>query len=770
MTRRRFQVLSPAVMLAVVLMLLSMANVRAHARLDSASISPGAILASVPTEITFTFTEPVDSAYSTASLVDSTSTTVSSISLTVDPSDPTQVRLTIATPALPPGAYAIVWRVLSATDSHATTGSLAFSAGTGAAPDIASTTSAVSAPWSTVSTRWLELIALLAIAGALCFAALSPVSVVQDHLFARSLRQIVVGAGALGLVGTFVSSIAIAIAANDRSWRHIPTFVEWRDALTDTDIGRATAVRALFFFAALLIGLFLHPRLDHRHAIGMAPVAIAALSSFSLTGHARATSRPTLAVSVDLAHLTAAGIWGGSIALLGLFLYRQLARRDGADLDATTSAITRFSRIALLAMGVIIASGIASAAFHISGPRNLTGEAYGRTVIAKVILIALVLVVAGTNRLFIVPRLRAAQGLNPEIARRQTEQIRWTALLEVLAAGLILFAAARLTELPPADGPLTVDVAGRQGVIALSSATNDLDILLSGQLDPAAGDTITIVVTNAVTQQPVTDIARLIVLATAPDPTDPNGDPLRDRFDATPVEGAPGSFSFPRARIGIQTDWQIEITARRIGLTDSNVTFDLQLTGAGAQPPRLVSDHWRWPSLPWSGWLALAAAAATFGGGIALIKRLKGLEPLTAGIFLAVIMLITGAFALSAYRSGPIPTSGSSRQNPLDRSDTALVTRASNTFATQCASCHGVTGQGSSNDASAEHGHENGGDRDLITGKTQQLSDGDLYTLITDGIGGTEMPSFGIALTEEQRWEIVILIRMFQEQVEQATP
>ncbi|CAN5448478.1 hypothetical protein BH09CHL1_BH09CHL1_37000 [soil metagenome] len=770
MTRGQSQVLSPALVLAIVLMLLTTANVRAHARLDSSSVAPGAILSSIPSEIVFDFTEPVDPAYSRASLIDASGVEVSSVSLTVDPADPSRVFLAINAPALPPGAYAIVWRVLSATDAHATTGSLAFSAGTGTAPNIASTTSAISAPWSTVTARWLELVALLAIAGALGFAVLSSSNVVVDHRFTSSMRQIITVAGGLGLVGTIVSSIAIALAANDRSWRNLPSFNEWRTTLTDTDVGRAVAIRAVFFVVALVVGLLLKDSYSRGRLVVGALLAFAALSSFSLTGHARATSRPVLAVSVDLAHLIAVSVWGGGIALLALYIYRQAVSPETANFERISSAISRFSFIALVAMAIIIGSGMVSSAFHISGPRNLTGEAYGRTVIVKVLLVAMVLVVAGTNRLFIVPRLRAALSESPEVARGHLKRIRMTALLEVIAALLILFAAARLTELPPADGPLTVDVAGRQGPIALSEIASDLTIALSGQLDPAAGESITIQITDAITGQPTTDLARVIVLATAPDPLDPTGAPLRDRFDATPIDGTPGTYSFPRTRLGIQANWSLDVTARRLGLVDTGAIFNLDLTGAGVQPPRLVADHWTWPKLPWSGWLAIAAAAATFAGGITLIKRLKGLEPVTGAIFLAVIVLITGAFALSAYRSGPIPTSDSDLQTPLNSSDSSIITRASETFATQCASCHGATGQGLDEGESPEHGHTGGGDRDLTTSQSQQLSDGDLYTLITSGIGGTEMPSFGIALTDEQRWEIVLLIRDFQEQAEATSP
>lgn len=769
--RRRFTWLSPALLVAIVLSLLIAPNVRAHARLETSSITPGAILPTIPSTVTMRFSESVDARYSTATLIDATGATASAIALSVDAGNPGIITLAIADLALPAGAYAIVWRVLSATDGHATTGSLAFSAGTGTAPNIASTTSAISAPWVTVAARWLELIGLLAIAGSLLFATVSPSDVRQRQTFTGAIRQIVLAASAIGLIGAAVSSLAIAISANDRSWSDLPSAREWWNTLTDTDLGRAVGIRAVVFAIAFVIALAIRMK-PSRGWLGVGAIAVSLmLSSFPLTGHARAVSNSWLAVSLDLAHLVSAAIWGGGIALLALFLFRQLSDREDTSLNAASEAISCFSLTALVAMLVLAGSGIASAAFHVSGPKNLTGESYGRTLIVKILLVALVLVVAGTNRLFIIPRLRSARRSNREIAFGQCERIRQTAWLEVIVAVLILFAAARLTELPPADGPLTVDVAGRQGPIAQSATVNGLTISLTGQLDPAAAESLTITITDTATGAVATDLARVIVLATAPDPLDPAGSQLRDRFDATAVDGAPGVYSFPRARLGIQADWEVEITARRLGVVDASTTFDLDLdlAGAGVQPPRLVNDHWRWPSLPWSGWLALAAAASTFAGGIALIRRLKGLEPVTGGIFLAVIVLISGAFALSAYRSGPIPTSGHDLQNPVSAPDPLLTQSASEAFAAQCASCHGVTGQGIANDTNDEHGHS-GGERDLTTSQTSQMTDGDLYTVITNGIGGTEMPSFGLALTDEQRWAMVHLVRTLQDQAEDTTP
>jgi mono/diheme cytochrome c family protein len=70
---------------------------------------------------------------------------------------------------------------------------------------------------------------------------------------------------------------------------------------------------------------------------------------------------------------------------------------------------------------------------------------------------------------------------------------------------------------------------------------------------------------------------------------------------------------------------------------------------------------------------------------------------------------------------------------------------------------------------SATMGHgESGGSADLTSGAARERTDGDLYGVITDGLGGTEMPAYDIALTEDQRWELVTHIRQLQDEAKNA--
>jgi mono/diheme cytochrome c family protein len=297
----------------------------------------------------------------------------------------------------------------------------------------------------------------------------------------------------------------------------------------------------------------------------------------------------------------------------------------------------------------------------------------------------------------------------------------------------------------------------------------DLQISVTGELQNAPGGIVTVSIVDAASGAAVTDLARLIVLATAPNPLDPGGQPLRDRFDATPVDGAPGTFGFPRSRLGVEALWMLDISARRLGLEDAVARMELDLRGTAPQPPRLVDDSWRWPKVPWTGWLSIAAAAATLTGGLLLVRRLRGLEPVTAGIMLAVTALITVGFLLSAYRSGPLPITGAPVPVPGDLADDGVIQRAAGSWAQQCASCHGVTAGGTGDDGGTtgqSHTHPSVSG-DLLGSSSRSLTSQERYWAITNGIGGTTMPAFDIALTERQRWDLVAYLEWLQGQAEE---
>src|SRR5262249_60612160 len=91
--------------------------------------------------------------------------------------------------------------------------------------------------------------------------------------------------------------------------------------------------------------------------------------------------------------LLAVGVWPGSLTPLPLLL-GSASREPGADArPQAVLAARRFSRAALVAMAVLIASGVVSALAQVESVAALVGTAHGRLLVAKLALLVPILAV-----------------------------------------------------------------------------------------------------------------------------------------------------------------------------------------------------------------------------------------------------------------------------------------------------------------------------------------------------------------------------------------
>jgi len=121
---------------------------------------------------------------------------------------------------------------------------------------------------------------------------------------------------------------------------------------------------------------------------------------------------------------------------------------------------------------------------------------------------------------------------------------------------------------------------------------------------------------------------------------------------------------------------------------------------------------------------------------------------------LGLICLSIG-FAAFQKPNWRVPDEQKQRKNPLAPSEAAL-NAAKPVYSEQCANCHGDTGKGDGSDAMMY----DPGPADLTDAShINKLTDGEIYYQITEG--RKPMPSFKKRLTEEQRWQLVLLVRSF---------
>jgi copper transport protein len=754
--------------LAAVLLVLAVSidDSSAHARLVASDPSAGSALAEMPERLRLVFNEEVDNSLSDVAMLDATGEPLEVAEAEVDPADPLALLVDVPEQgAIASGVYTVVWRVLSAVDGHVTSGTVPFSVGTGEAPAAGATSDDENRPpWWHVVARWFELAGWVALSGIVVFAAIN-ISMIRGGV-AQSERWTLIGRWrnalfvtfGVALTGMILGVWAQTLRVSGEQSIALPDTGALGDVLAETSYGQGWLVR-LLLGAALLLGAGAFPRLDKRwHWVGFTLISFAALLTISWTGHAAAEPRRALAVAVDWIHLSCASVWlGGLVALVaGLGALRGSDRADTAN--AAAQLVRRHSLSSLIAIAVIVATGIVSASFHVGGVRSLRTEDYGITVLAKVALLLVVMVAAAINLLVLKPRVeiflraRDITGAWKEIA-----SLRYVAIFEVTFAGLIILATAVLTLVAPADYPLTVQVAARTLTIDEQVTAGDLEISMVAQLtgDPADRYTFSI---SSMEDSDIGDIQRVIVetaLADAPD----DQEALGDRFDAQPVPDARSTFAFPATRLGLEGEWTLNVVVRRAGVQDVQGAFAVDTTGTTPPAPVLVDDTWQIPEMTLTAWVFVLLAVVMMIFGLAGLRYLTGLEPVASGVLLAMCVLIAVGFVVSAARQTVPVSAGQELENPVVFDDVA-IREGMDLYIANCLLCHGVEGRGV--DVSVDAAHAHGDAADLTRSRAEQQTDGDLFYWTSQGVPGTEMPAFGSALTDEEIWNVVNYIRWLQ--------
>ncbi len=139
----------------------------------------------------------------------------------------------------------------------------------------------------------------------------------------------------------------------------------------------------------------------------------------------------------------------------------------------------------------------------------------------------------------------------------------------------------------------------------------------------------------------------------------------------------------------------------------------------------------------------------------------KRSRALPTAMFLLVLAIVAAAIVYSAVNnapwSWPVPEEAKQLKNSLQPTAPGLKS-ARAVYADKCAHCHGDTGKGDGRDAS----RYDPAPMDFTDSKRMnEATDGELFYKISEG--KKPMPVFKNKLTEDQRWELVLLIRSFAE-------
>ena len=125
-------------------------------------------------------------------------------------------------------------------------------------------------------------------------------------------------------------------------------------------------------------------------------LAAAFLASLVWSGHAHASAQSAWLLPVDVAHALAAGAWPGGLVPLVMVLARAGRRAEGRS--AAVAVTRRFSRLSVAAVGVLALSGVMNGVGLVGTPAALWTSVYGRLVLCKAALFAVMVCLGAVNR------------------------------------------------------------------------------------------------------------------------------------------------------------------------------------------------------------------------------------------------------------------------------------------------------------------------------------------------------------------------------------
>jgi putative copper resistance protein D len=222
--------------------------------------------------------------------------------------------------------------------------------------------------------------------------------------------------------------------------------------LTDTQFGSVLQVRLLLAAAmAVLFVVLARRRNGALKFLRLAAVAIGAvlLGSLAWTGHAGGAtgSGADVHLVADILHLLAAGVWIGGLFPLALVLAQLGRMGDYQSLATCAKILGRFSNLGIVAVAVLVASGIVNTWFLTAHMRGLVGTPYGQVLLIKIALFLAMLCLAADNRLRLLPRIARADGHN---GAQALGRLRRNTTLEIVLGFVVIYVVGVLGLTPPA--------------------------------------------------------------------------------------------------------------------------------------------------------------------------------------------------------------------------------------------------------------------------------------------------------------------------------
>ena len=294
-----------------------------------------------------------------------------------------------------------------------------------------------------IALRWLQYSGAVVLLGAPLFLLYSfrggdgP-----NLLWARPTLIVAATVVALGSLALLVAQTAVMAGSLSEAVKPASlTFM-----VTGMALGMALVARAVVAGLALVAIAALKPGRVLWTVLATLGVIVSA--SFAWTGHGAATEGPggLWHLAAAIIHAVSAALWLGALAALTMLLLRRTAPDD----PAIHRALRGFAGLGTLAVVLLVLSGLGNSWFMV-GPARVAGlgtNLYGQLLIAKLVLFALMLVLAAGNRFRLTPTLGSVLALD-EDPRPALQRLRRSVIAETLVGAVLIAVVAVMGTLAP---------------------------------------------------------------------------------------------------------------------------------------------------------------------------------------------------------------------------------------------------------------------------------------------------------------------------------
>ena len=588
-----------ALLLAALVGLGVPAGALAHATLEGTSPQRGAVVPSEPSAVIFRFDEPVEGNFGAVRVYDSSGNEVDQSDAFHPNGDGPRIGVHLK-PDLPDGSYTATYRVVSA-DGHIVSSGFVFSIGkAGTAPRqtvaqlIGNSGSGPTSEIAFGAARALQYGALALAVGGLAFLLLVWLPALwttagtdaswlrATRAFSARLKRLLYIATAVGVVS---AAAGIVLEASEAAG--ISAFSALKTSIIREELGtKFGTIWGLCLVAWVGFGLILPFAFGRTGrtvfalqpaelgatgvvqparsaAVRLLPLAIPLgflLLEPALSGHGSTQSPVALLFPTNVLHVAAVSAWFGGLVALVLVVSRATRELEPPDRSRLLAAVlARFSQLALIAVIVILASGLVQAYVLVRHPHALLDTAYGRAVLIKFCLLLVLIGVGAYNRLRSVPRLeRVAAG--GEAPGRAGLLLRRALRAEVALIVVVLGVTGALAAYAPS-------IAAQSGPYSTSSTIGPAEFEMT--VDPArvGANQIHLYLFAARSGAQFTRTKELDITAAESD--------KNISLPLTPQLSGPGHYTIPDALLSVPGTWKIEVTLRTSAFDEYTKSFDV---------------------------------------------------------------------------------------------------------------------------------------------------------------------------------------------------